>query len=318
MFSYIDPSVKTELLRDGKLINLDQHGVRQEPGDRDPFISIVGPVPLPLALADGAGQFQWYVWVRHSDLDRIEHVVEEVRQDGPRHLFALLSDHMAVNSALVFGDFASAEAPLVRVHSNCLTGDVFGSLRCDCGPQLHAALAAVVKDGVGAVIYMAGHEGRGIGLWAKAITYILQDSGHDTYEANERLGLPVDSRDFSDAGRILRFLRGSKNKLRLLGNNPLKREAIAQSGFEIVAQERLVVGVNPFNVRYLTAKRQHGHLIPSAALAPSQQRVQRLGADAGDSGAADAGAAGAGTADTAAADAETEVPSGGGTPPRSV
>jgi GTP cyclohydrolase II len=189
-------------------------------------------------------------------------VVEEVRVKGPRKLFALLADHMAVNSALVYGAFSEAEVPAVRVHSNCLTGDVFGSMRCDCGPQLQAALERVVSDGVGAVIYMAGHEGRGIGLWAKAITYLLQDAGHDTYEANERLGLPVDSRDFSDAGRVLLYLRGGNKRVRLLGNNPLKRKALEEVGLEVVEQEPLVVGLTDFNQRYLEAKRAHGHLFP--------------------------------------------------------
>jgi len=198
-------------------------------------------------------------------------VVETVRAQGPRRLFALLADHMAVNSALLCGDLASADAPLVRVHSNCLTGDVFGSMRCDCGPQLEAALTRIAEEGVGALIYMAGHEGRGIGLWAKAITYLLQDAGHDTYEANERLGLPPDSRDFSDAGRVLLYFRQGRTRLRLLGNNPLKARALAEVGLEVVSQEPLVVGANPWNARYLEAKRNHGHLIPAECIASALQ-----------------------------------------------
>jgi GTP cyclohydrolase II len=267
MFSYIDPSVQDELNRDGKLVSLNKDGLALPHSGGRPFMQLVGPVPLPIYLEQGPQVFRWYAGVRRSDLERIEHVVAQVRQKGPRGLFALLSDHMAVNSVLVYGDFAEAEAPLVRVHSNCLTGDVFGSLRCDCGPQLHAALEQLVKEGVGALTYMAGHEGRGIGLWAKAITYLLQDAGHDTYEANERLGLPADSRDFSDAGRMLVYLRGGKRRLRLLGNNPKKRAALEAAGLKIVAQEPLVAGVNPYNVRYLGSKRAHGHLIPAESLA---------------------------------------------------
>jgi GTP cyclohydrolase II len=262
MFSYIDPTIKQQLLKQHKLVSIDAHGRKLNGSGAEPFISIVGPVPLPLRVRDTSHTFQWYASVRHSDLNRIEGVVDVVRDKGPRMLFALLADHIAVNSALVVGDFAAAAQPLVRVHSNCLTGDVFGSMRCECGPQLNAAMERVVDEGAGAIIYMAGHEGRGIGLWAKAITYLLQDAGHDTYEANERLGLPADSRDFSDAGRVLLYLRGGKQDLRLLGNNPLKRQALENVGIRVVSQESLVVGLTPYNKRYMQAKRTHGHLIP--------------------------------------------------------
>jgi GTP cyclohydrolase II len=267
MFAYIDSSVKKELLRQGKLISIDEHGNRcvSGSGNATAFLSMVGPVPLPVRVGPEQVVFRWYAWVRHSDLARIDEVVEKVRRDGPRELFALLADYMAVNSMLVLGDFESAPAPLVRVHSNCLTGDVFGSMRCDCGPQLSAALARIHGEGTGALVYMAGHEGRGIGLWAKAITYLLQDAGQDTYQANEKLGLPADSRDFSDAARILHFFRGPNRTLRLLGNNPMKRQALEAAGF-VVEQAPLVTGVSHFNIRYLRSKREHGHLIPLDAL----------------------------------------------------
>ena len=270
MFSYVDPTVKSELLKDGKLVWIDEHGKPLQDNGAQPFISIVGPVPLPVRVGSGSKTMRWYASVRHSDLDRIEGVVQEVRKNGPLTLFALLADHMAVNSTLVYGEFAAAEAPLVRVHSNCLTGDVFGSMRCDCGPQLQAAIEQVVREGAGAVVYMAGHEGRGIGLWAKAITYLLQDAGQDTYQANERLGLPVDSRDFSDAGRVLLYLRKGKRRIRLLGNNPLKRQALEEMGLEVVSQESLVVGVTDFNQRYLESKREHGHLLPDLLVPPTR------------------------------------------------
>jgi GTP cyclohydrolase II len=268
MFAYVDPHVKERLARDGKLITIGEYGRRCSPDDPDhaPFISIVGPVPLPLPLGGGEKIFRWYAWVRHTELERIEDVVLEVRRNGPSQLFHLLSNHMAVNSVLLYGEFETAARPLVRVHSNCLTGDVFGSMRCDCGPQLEATLRRIVAAGTGALIYMAGHEGRGIGLWAKAITYLLQDAGEDTYQANESLGLPADSRDFSDAGRILRFFRGDDVAIRLLGNNPLKREGLEALGIEVVEQQPLVVGVNEYNTRYLTSKREHGHRIPGDAL----------------------------------------------------
>jgi len=268
VFAYIDRAARKELLAGGQLFFLDADG-RPCAGRRrrqPPFLSVVGPIPLPIRVGRHERTFAWYAWVRNADLKRIEAVVEEVRARGPKRLFALLSSFMAVNSVLVYGDFARAREPVVRVHSNCMTGDVFGSLRCDCGPQLEAALRLIVRRRAGALIYMAGHEGRGIGLWAKAITYILQDAGHDTYEANERLGLPVDSRDFSDAARIINYFRGSGSRIVLLGNNPLKRHALAAMGVVIVEQRPLVVGVTVHNSRYLKAKRRHGHLIAADRL----------------------------------------------------
>lgn len=271
MFSYIDPSIKELLIERGQLIGIDEHGKPCEGAARQ-FISIVGPIPLPITLDEGPVTFKWYAWVRHSDLSRIESVVDEVRANGPKMLFGLITNYMSVNAALVLGQFSEAEAPIVRVHSNCLTGDAFGSMRCDCGPQLRAALEQIHFEGTGALIYMASHEGRGIGLWAKAITYLLQDAGHDTYEANEKLGLPTDSRDFSDAGRVLSYLRGGPKAIRLLGNNLLKRKGVEELGIKVVEQEPLVVGVNPYNVRYLGSKREHGHLIPHEALSDTPIR----------------------------------------------
>ncbi|MCU0693615.1 MAG: GTP cyclohydrolase II [Polyangiaceae bacterium] len=266
MFAYVDPNVKEELLRDGKLIELDAHGHASDASKEPPFLSMVGPIPLPVGACTDGNPFQWYAWVKHADLNRIDQVVQQVRRDGPRMIYPLVSDYMMVNSILIYGDFADAASPLVRVHSNCLTGDVFGSLRCDCGPQLQTAVQRIRQEGVGALVYMAGHEGRGIGLWAKAITYLLQDAGHDTYQANERLGLPADSRDFRDAGLVVRFFRGKRNGIRLMGNNPMKREAMESVGMRVDAQEPLVTGVNCHNVRYLASKREKGHIIPAEAL----------------------------------------------------
>lgn len=270
MFAYVDPAVKQELLREGKLVFLDDQGCPCEEARGEAYISVVGPVPLPICGGErgpsGEAVYSWYAWVRHSDFHRIEQVVEQVRSQGPKMLYALLSEHMAVNSVLIYGDFANAEAPLVRVHSNCMTGDVFGSLRCDCGPQLRGALDRIREQGVGALVYMAGHEGRGIGLWAKAITYLLQDAGQDTYQANEKLGLPVDFRDFHDAGLIIKYFRAGHPKIRLLGNNPMKRESLEHMGLQVEEQLSQVDGLTCYNVRYLESKRQKGHLIPRQAL----------------------------------------------------
>ncbi len=160
--------------------------------------------------------------------------------------------------ALVHGDIADGDDVLVRVHSECLTGDVLGSLRCDCGPQLHAALDAVVAEGRGVVLYIRGHEGRGIGLLDKLRAYELQDEGADTVDANLALGLPSDSREYGTGAQVLADL-GIKS-MRLLTNNPAKRAGLEGYGLHILGRVPLAVSVNPENLRYLTTKRDRmGH-----------------------------------------------------------
>ena len=136
--------------------------------------------------------------------------------------------------AFVFGDIGDGEDVLVRVHSECLTGDVFGSLRCDCGPQLDAALAAVAREGRGVVLYIRGHEGRGIGLLHKLQAYQLQDAGADTLDANLELGLPADARDYGTGAQILVDL--GVRSMRLLSNNPAKRAGLEGYGLRIVGR----------------------------------------------------------------------------------
>ncbi|MDQ3454177.1 MAG: GTP cyclohydrolase II, partial [Actinomycetota bacterium] len=162
--------------------------------------------------------------------------------------------------ALVRGDIGDGENVLLRVHSECLTGDVFGSLRCDCGPQLDAALAAVAREGRGIVLYMRGHEGRGIGLLHKLQAYQLQDGGQDTVDANLALGLPADARDYGTGAQILIDL--GVHTMRLLSNNPAKRAGLEGYGLRVLGREPLPVHSNPENVDYLRTKRDRmGHLI---------------------------------------------------------
>jgi 3,4-dihydroxy 2-butanone 4-phosphate synthase / GTP cyclohydrolase II len=161
--------------------------------------------------------------------------------------------------ALVLGDLGDGTDVLTRVHSECLTGDVFGSLRCDCGAQLEAAMTAIAVEGRGVILYLGGHEGRGIGLLGKLRAYELQDAGSDTVDANVALGLPVDARDFSVAAQLLSDL-GVKS-VRLLTNNPAKVDGLVAHG---VGVERvpLPAMATPYNLRYLTAKRDRlGHRI---------------------------------------------------------
>ena len=152
-----------------------------------------------------------------------------------------------------------AGTPLVRVHSECLTGDGFGSLRCDCGPQLATALRAVA-DGGGAVVYVRGHEGRGIGLLPKLAAYALQDAGHDTVSANVEQGLPVDAREYGAAAAILHDLGFST--VRLLTNNPEKVDGLRAHGVEVTVRVPLVVGASEHNLGYLRTKADRmGHVL---------------------------------------------------------
>jgi 3,4-dihydroxy 2-butanone 4-phosphate synthase/GTP cyclohydrolase II len=167
--------------------------------------------------------------------------------DGAEHL------------ALVLGDLEENEGEdvLARVHSECLTGDVFGSQRCDCGAQLDAAMARIAERGRGVVLYLRGHEGRGIGLLSKLQAYQLQDAGADTVDANLELGLPVDAREYSVAGQLLDDL--GVRSVRLLTNNPAKVDALAAHGFG-VTRIPLPPLTTPHNLRYLTTKRDRlGH-----------------------------------------------------------
>jgi 3,4-dihydroxy 2-butanone 4-phosphate synthase / GTP cyclohydrolase II len=164
--------------------------------------------------------------------------------------------------ALVIGDLGDGENVLVRVHSECLTGDVFGSMRCDCGPQLDAALSVVAAEGRGVVLYVRGHEGRGIGLLHKLQAYQLQDNGEDTVDANLKLGLPADARDYGTGAQILADL--GIHSMRLLSNNPAKRAGLEGYGLRVIGRVSLPVHANPQNLRYLQTKRDRmGHELPA-------------------------------------------------------
>jgi 3,4-dihydroxy 2-butanone 4-phosphate synthase/GTP cyclohydrolase II len=170
-------------------------------------------------------------------------------RDGREHL------------ALLAGDLGDGENVLVRLHSECLTGDVLGSLRCDCGPQLDAALAAVAAEGRGVVLYVRGDEGRGIGLLHKLQAYRLQDGGIDTVDANLSLGLPADARDYGTGAQILADL--GVQTIRLLSNNPAKCAGLEGYGMRVLGRVPLAVQPNPENLRYLRTKRERmGHDLP--------------------------------------------------------
>jgi 3,4-dihydroxy 2-butanone 4-phosphate synthase/GTP cyclohydrolase II len=231
--------------------------------------------------------------------------VAEVRLPLPEGNFTAVGYRSLLDDfehlALAMGDLSGGEDVLVRVHSECLTGDAFGSLRCDCGPQLTAALVAVAAEGRGVVLYMRGHEGRGIGLLHKMQAYELQDHGTDTVDANLQLGLPADARDYGIGAQILVDL--GVRTMRLLTNNPAKRAGLEGYGLSIVGRVPLQVRVNQHNLRYLRAKRDrmghdltglpwHDDEVSWAALASrpagtsaspdAAEQVARFGLDSGD------------------------------------
>ncbi|WP_306337284.1 bifunctional 3,4-dihydroxy-2-butanone-4-phosphate synthase/GTP cyclohydrolase II [Streptomyces sp. KL118A] len=197
----------------------------------EPTVRREAEVSLPTA----AGDFTAYGY--RSTVDGVEHV------------------------ALVHGDIGDGEDVLVRLHSECLTGDVFHSLRCDCGPQLEAAMRRITDAGRGVVVYLRGHEGRGIGLLSKLRAYALQEQGSDTLDANLELGLPADSRDYGAGAQILRDLgvRG----VRLMTNNPDKTDAVLRHGLKVTGREPMPVEAGEHNLRYLRTKRDRmGHDLP--------------------------------------------------------
>lgn len=265
MFTYIDPTVRERLTEQGKLFRIDRDGKLLEPGQTSPgghTISILGPISLPLSLCDDSFAVQWYACVRNTELGKIQELADDLRAQEGQRSFATLASYMTVNSVMVVGDSEQWQDPIVRVHSSCLTGDIFGSERCECGSQLHSALQRISDEGGGLLVYMAGHEGRGIGLWAKAATYLLQDSGENTYQANRSLGLPDDCRDFSDAASLLKHFLAGKS-FQLLTNNPKKVNDLMGYGVTGITRVKHVTGVTDSNREYLSAKQDWGHDLSS-------------------------------------------------------
>jgi len=198
---------------------------------------------------------------RHHE--KIVHLEQQVRlptELGMFRLYMYRSDEDDLRHiALTMGSPAECDAPLVRVHSECLTGDVFGSLRCDCGEQLRRAMKEIARQGCGVLLYLR-QEGRGIGLGAKIHAYALQERGLDTVEANETLGFAADMRDYAVAAQILRDL--GVQRIRLLTNNPAKIAGLEKAGIQVLERVPLIVPSTPYNRKYLQAKKEKlGHLL---------------------------------------------------------
>lgn len=226
----------------------------------DEFIYLVGPIKLPVNLDGETTVFQWYCWLRCSDIDgdfcgdgsfNLERVIEKLASSN-------LAE-MQQSSVLVYGDFENAEETLIRMHSICHTGDIFGSKRCDCGFQLKSAMKMISAQGSGALFYLANHEGRGIGLFSKALAYILQENGFDTVEANLNLGFVDDARSYEDAIAVLKTLRSKP--VTLITNNPRKLEALQDSGANVLGRIPLWGDKSEYNEKYLETKIvRSGHL----------------------------------------------------------
>lgn len=194
--------------------------------------------------------------------------------DFTAHVFRSRGDgHEHV--VLVRGAIEGRKDLLVRVHSECITGEVFSSGRCDCGEQLDSSLALIAREGCGAVIYLRGHEGRGIGLANKLRAYALQDAGRDTIDANLELGLPADARDYAAAAGVLHYF--SIPSVRLLTNNPAKVDALRAHGVGVTERQPVLIRPTPESLPYLRAKQQRmGHLLELDATSARWARAQRM------------------------------------------
>ena len=216
-------------------------------------IYLVGPIQLPVNLDGETTIFQWYCWLKCENM--AGHFCEDGSYDAEKIIGTLSSSNLAEmqqSSVLVYGDFANSEDALIRMHSICHTGDIFGSKRCDCGFQLKQAMKMISHHGSGALFYLANHEGRGIGLFSKAMAYILQENGLDTVEANLQLGFVDDARNYDDAIQVLKTLR--TKPVTLITNNPRKLDALNNSGADVAERVALWGDVSEYNQKYLKTK----------------------------------------------------------------
>ncbi|MBT2757351.1 GTP cyclohydrolase II [Mesobacillus foraminis] len=218
----------------------------------DGAIYLVGPIRLPVNLYGETIEFKWYSWMKSDqEMENFRQVVS--------HLSSANLAEFQQSSVLVYGDFEYGEDALIRMHSICHTGDIFGSKRCDCGFQLKQSMKMIAEHGTGALFYLANHEGRGIGLFSKAMAYILQENGLDTVEANESLGFADDTRNYDDAIHVLKALRSKP--VTLITNNPKKLKALKESGLPVSGRTALWGDVSEFNEQYLSTKvKKSGHM----------------------------------------------------------
>lgn len=226
-------------------------------------IYLVGPIQLPVDLEGETVVFQWYCWLQCEGVtENYEAIIKNLAS-------ANLAERQQ-SSVLVYGDFQQADSALIRMHSICHTGDIFGSKRCDCGFQLRQSMKKIKEHGAGALFYLANHEGRGIGLFSKAMAYILQENGYDTVEANESLGYVNDARNYDDAIQVLKTLR--QKPVILITNNPRKMKALENAGLNLDGRMPLWGDVSEYNKKYLQTKvEKSGHLRDSGGVVFDEQ-----------------------------------------------
>lgn len=214
-------------------------------------LAIVGPVKMPIKQAEFEATFNWYTWLAVDQNDSKEDVVKSL------HTLNLAFGQQS--SVLVYGDFENRDDALIRMHSICHTGDIFGSQRCDCGYQLHESMKMIAEHGCGAIFYLADHEGRGIGLFSKSLAYLLQEESYDTVQANHALGFEDDTRSYEDAIKVLEALR--KKPVTLITNNPKKLAALEAHGLLADGHIPLWGGLTKTNAYYLQTKiEKSGHI----------------------------------------------------------
>lgn len=214
-------------------------------------LALVGPVKMPIKQDDFEATFNWYSW---QAIDQSK-TKQQMIDDLPNMNLAFGQQ----SSVLVYGDFENCDNALVRMHSICHTGDIFGSQRCDCGYQLHESMRMIAEHGCGAIFYLADHEGRGIGLFSKSLAYLLQEDNFDTVQANHALGFEDDTRSYEDALKILESMR--KKPVTLITNNPKKLAALKAHGLAANGHVPIWGGLTETNAHYLQTKvEKSGHL----------------------------------------------------------
>lgn len=214
-------------------------------------LALVGPVKLPIKQGDFEATFNWYSWLAVKKDESKEAIVVSL------HNLNLAFGQQS--SVLVYGDFENRDDALIRMHSICHTGDIFGSQRCDCGFQLHESMKMIAEHGCGAIFYLADHEGRGIGLFSKALAYLLQEEDYDTVQANHAIGFEDDTRSYEDAIKILESLRSKP--VTLITNNPKKLAALKAHGLLADGHVSLWGGLTKTNAHYLQTKvEKSGHI----------------------------------------------------------
>ena len=208
------------------------------------YLYLFGPVHLPVDIEGEEVTFQWYTWFKHDVKLTKEELIEK--------LPFLKQNENQQSSVLIYGDIKHDPYSKVRFHSICHTGDIFSSKKCDCGPQLKSSLKAIYENKSGALFYLTNHEGRGIGLFSKAMAYSLQAEGLDTVEANLMLGYEEDTRKYDEAVEVLKFFR--TKPIVFLTNNPRKIEYLMNHNIEVLSSERIIVNYNKHNENYIKAK----------------------------------------------------------------